>query len=77
MHLNLVMPISLPTSVLYIQYRINSPLYFAYFGDFQYYKGRICKLHDSRELIGCCRSTNDAGREVGMVQDPPMPTLAF
>ena len=38
----------------------------AYLGDLQYYKGRECKFRDSRELIGCCRLTNDAGKEVGM-----------
>ena len=38
----------------------------AHLGDFQYYKGRKCMLRDSRELIGCCMKTIDAGMEVGM-----------
>ena len=40
----------------------------AHLGDFQYYKGRKCRFHDSRELIQCCMYTIDADREVGMAQ---------
>ena len=96
------MPISLPASVVYIQYRINSPLsrklhflhthvhcikywesskYAMSSGHFQclqkfnrvhiwviYNTIQEGKCRDSRELIGCYRLTNNAGKEDGMTK---------